>query len=204
MVFVETVAKVIIEGDDTAHEMRMKGIAIPISKTQVVALTHCLIPPEYQYVMTMFGPMAFRQKVLSFEHFIDGKKVNLRGYKGDVALLEWEGDKVFPAKLGDSDKVKIGTKVMVFGWSLGVCQNFKDGMISNVNLDDTYGGDSEFCFLHSVPTNPGDSGSPMIAYVDGQIVIIGIVNAMIRDNGLGFAIKSNYIKECIYEIENSY
>jgi len=56
-------------------------------------------------------------------------------------------------------------------------------------------------FLVTVPMNPGDSGSPVIAFREGVPEIIGIACMVFNwAQGMNFVFKSNYVLEAIAKI----
>ncbi len=187
--------KVIIPGQGE-RTIDFKAIAIPLNRKYVLALKHCVVQEKF-IKYRMFGMWATLPiKVLKNEVTHNGQSLKLIKTHGDLALMRYEGTLTpFPFKWGDSDKVRLGDKVLVLGFSFAKCKVIKDGIISALGALTYHEGDE--CFIHTVPTNPGDSGSPMLTWQDGELKIIGIVNAMIRDNGLGFAIKSNEVRKLI-------
>ena len=102
---------------------------------------------------------------------------------------------------GDSDTLLPGKPVLSVGFSFTELINLKDGIVSNVDVGDAYGGDVEDTFLFSASVNPGDSGSPVLGYDDNQLVIYGITQSLIQDGGLAFALKSNYVLNAIEKIK---
>jgi S1-C subfamily serine protease len=125
-------------------------------------------------------------------------RCELVGYVGDVAILYNQNFKTpFPIPLGDSDKLRLGDRLLNIGYSFACEVNVKDGVVSNLSLSEESYNEPEVavCFLHSIPTNRGDSGSPVLAWQDGRMRVVGITNAKLQDHGLAFAIKINHIKE---------
>lgn len=112
----------------------------------------------------------------------------------DLALIKINGAKnLVPAKLGDSDKVRVGQKVIAIGNALGQFQNtVTTGIISGIGrpLEATNGnGESEQLsnlFQTDAAINPGNSGGPLMNY-DSEV--IGVNTAIAEGaQSVGFAI----------------
>lgn len=113
----------------------------------------------------------------------------------DIALLKIPGDyKAF--KLGNSDEIQIGEKVIAIGNPLGLQFSVSQGIISathriGINNINAY-------IQTDAALNPGNSGGPLI---NKQGEVIGINNFKITDSeSLGFALESNYIEEIVNQI----
>ena len=97
------------------------------------------------------------------------RKAKLIGYDRDskLAVLKVEGKGLVPAKLGDSDKVKPATWVMIVGNSHGISPSVSIGLISGKRARDDM-------FQISASISPGNSGAGVFNS-DGKL--IGIVSA---------------------------
>lgn len=194
---IRTVA--IFEKDGVQTEHERTGMAIPL-KNVILSLSHVTEIDAIHPVRTPFGVMMIDLgKKVSERYYIDGVEVKLLGREDDISLFKGKTKRFFPFKLGDSDKLKVGDRVVVIGWSLAVVNNMKDGMISSLNskgIKETYP-TKNACMMISVPINPGDSGSPVLAFTGDVPEIVGVVNAAVVDKGMGFAIKINDIKKFI-------
>jgi len=191
-----------IGGSEVKREMR--GTAIHLKDGYILALTHTTKTPRMHSFRTPFGYMPVAQKVLSEKWFINDDEITLVGRFEDISLFKSNSKKVFPFKLGNSDKVRVGTKTILIGWSLGKAINLKNGIVSRTNIKEgTYGKHDKDCFLITDPVNRGDSGSPLLAYRkdNSGFEIIGIVNAGIHNKGMGFALKSLYVMNALKKIK---
>jgi len=113
----------------------------------------------------------------------------------DVALLKIKGNFEI-VKIGDSDKVKIGEKVIAIGNPFGLDFTLTEGIISA--RDRTGINDLPYYFQIDVPLNPGNSGGPLIN-TDGEV--IGINNfKVIEAENLGFALEINKAIEAVNSI----
>lgn len=113
----------------------------------------------------------------------------------DIALLKMDSTSYSPLKLGNSDNVQIGAKVIAIGNPLGLQFSVSEGIISGVHragenqLNDYIQTDASL--------NPGNSGGPLIN-TNGEV--IGINNFKISNSDIGFALESNYIKQVVNTI----
>jgi|TARA_R100000093_G_scaffold65369_3_gene36368 hypothetical protein len=195
--------KAILEIDGEVVEKVMRGTAFYLGDGYVLALTHTTKFLEFEMVASPFGYYPVTRKIIAEKWLIDGEEIELIGRHKDISLFLSNSKKKFPLPFGDSTKARIGTEVVVLGWSFGKATNIKNGIISRTHIKDEYGDIAEDCFLITVPTNSGDSGSPMIALRNNGLgfEILGVVNAGIKDKGMGFAIKSNFVLKAIEKIK---
>ncbi len=119
----------------------------------------------------------------------------------DVALIRVEANNLPAAKLGDSEKLKVGQIVLAVGNALGLpgAPTVSMGVISALGrpLPGT-----DFVLEGLVQTdasiNPGNSGGPL---ADLNANVIGINTAMIPfAQGVGFAIPAHTVKRVIEQI----
>ncbi|WP_448588284.1 Do family serine endopeptidase [Thermocrinis sp.] len=113
--------------------------------------------------------------------------------KTDVAVVEVdtkgiENPQNRVAKLGDSDKVKVGQLVIAIGNPYGLERTVTTGVISA--LKRSIGIAQYESFIQTdAPINPGNSGGPLVN-IQGEV--IGINTAIVAEGqGLGFAIPIN-------------
>jgi len=119
------------------------------------------------------------------------------GYDGtlDIALLKIEGD-YNPVKLGNSESIKIGEKVIAIGNPLGLQFSVSQGIISAINRA---GANGINAYIQTdAALNPGNSGGPLVN-TDGEVV--GINNFKVSTaESLGFALESDYIVKIVNQI----
>lgn len=115
--------------------------------------------------------------------------------KTDIAVLRIDAERLHPAKLGDSDQVKVGHLVLAIGCPFRLGHSVSHGIISalgraNVAVDIDY----QNWIQTDAAINPGNSGGPLIS-TRGEV--IGMSTAIATENGghqgVGFAIPSNTI-----------
>jgi serine protease Do len=138
--------------------------------------------------------------------FLDGTQADAKvmgvDKTADVALLKLENPprKLFVAKLGNSDEVKIGDQVFVVGAPHGLFHTLTVGYISGRrrpgNLSDEL---LPIEFLQTdAAINTGNSGGPMFNQ-NGEV--IGIVSSILSQSGgfegVGFAASINVAKELL-------
>ena len=113
----------------------------------------------------------------------------------DIALLKIPGD-YNALKLGDSNDIQIGEKVIAIGNPLGLQFSVSQGIVSAINREGI--NKVEAYIQTDAALNPGNSGGPLI---NKKGEVIGINNFKIGDSeNLGFALESNYIKDIVNQI----
>ena len=120
--------------------------------------------------------------------------------KTDIALLKIDpkGKKLAVAKLGDSDKLKIGEWVLAIGNPFGLSYTVTAGIVSAKGRVIGEGPYDNF-IQTDASINPGNSGGPLVN-VDGEVV--GINTAIIAGaQGIGFAIPINLAKVIIAQLK---
>jgi serine protease Do len=131
-------------------------------------------------------------------HFQDGTSANARllgkGLGFDLAILKVDVGYPLPAiKIGDSDKIRVGDRVLAIGNPLGLKGTVTSGIISALHRD-LYGTPYNQFIQVDAAINHGNSGGPLFN-VKGEV--IGINNQIFSESstsgsiGLGFAIPSN-------------
>jgi len=98
------------------------------------------------------------------------------------------------ARLGDSDRIRVGDDVFAIGNPLGLDQTLTRGIVSGMNriLPESPFSLQEPLIQTDAPINPGNSGGPLVNRC-GEV--IGINTAMIADaQNIGFAVPSNLAK----------
>lgn len=148
------------------------------------------------------NPSQFKTTVV----FNDGKEVpaNLVGRdpKTDLAVLKVDNvDHLSVARLGDSDKVRVGDEVLAAGAPLGLRSTVTHGIISALHRPIPLSGEGSDTdtVIDAVQTdasiNHGNSGGPLID-MNSQVIGINTAGKSLSDSasGLGFAIPVNEAK----------
>lgn len=101
-----------------------------------------------------------------------------------------------PAKLGDSDKLKIGEWVVAAGASFGLDNTITAGIVSAKGRALSGGSQYEDFIQTDAAINPGNSGGPL---VNLKNEVVGINTAIVSKSGgymgIGFAIPINMAKQ---------
>ena len=130
----------------------------------------------------------------------------LLGYEedSDIALLKIDGSGYRHARLGDSDRLRIGTEVAAIGNPLGdLDYSLNVGYISAKDRDVDLDGPSIRMMQLDAAINPGNSGGPLMNLY-GEVV--GIVSAKYSSysntsvEGIGFAIPISDVQTIITDI----
>lgn len=122
----------------------------------------------------------------------------------DIAFLkikDSKGNKLTPAKLGDSSKVQVGDKVVAIGNALGQFQNtVTSGIISgygrSIEAGSSNGEESETLqnlFQTDASINEGNSGGPLVN-INGEVIGINTAVASGGAENLGFSIPMNDVQ----------
>ncbi|MDX1979844.1 MAG: trypsin-like peptidase domain-containing protein [Bryobacteraceae bacterium] len=123
-----------------------------------------------------------------------------RDPQNDLALLKIEPKKKLPfLRLGDSDDLQVGQKVLAIGNPFGLEGTLTTGIISSLGrqLDNGQGGTLEGLIQTDAAINPGNSGGPLL---DSQGSVIGINTAILGPGGnigIGFAMPVSRAKSML-------
>jgi S1-C subfamily serine protease len=141
--------------------------------------------------------------------FNDGHEVpaNLVGRdpKTDIAVLKVDNvDNLRVARLGDSEKIRVGEEVIAAGAPLGLRSTVTHGIISALHRPVPLSGDGSDTdtVIDGVQTdasiNHGNSGGPLIN-MNSEVIGINTAGKSLSDSasGLGFAIPVNEVKDVI-------
>lgn len=115
-------------------------------------------------------------------------------FGGDLALIKINSkERLNPISLGNSEKIKVGQKVLAIGNPFGFSGTLTEGIVSRIDY-------SKNKIQTDAAINPGNSGGPIVNS-DGEV--IGISQSIYNpDNnksniGIGFAVPVNSVKEFI-------
>lgn len=157
------------------------GTGCIIDKTGVILTSAHVIEDGKNIIITLFDGKSYEAKVI--------KKF---GEKQDIILLKINANKnLKTVKLGDSEKIEVGQKVLAIGNPFGFSGTLTRGIISRIDY-------SANRIQTDAAINPGSSGGPLL---NQKGEIIGINQAIFNpDNnisniGIGFAIPINSVKE---------
>src|SRR5262249_32454588 len=138
--------------------------------------------------------------------FADGTRSGARvlgsNQAGDVAVLQAAKAPraIRPARLGDSDRVDVGDRVIVVGAPSDLSYSLSVGYVTGRRAAQRDPGPFSRMelFQTDAAVNPGNSGGPMVNEA-GEV--IGVMSHNISDTGgsqgLGFAVTSNFARKVL-------
>ena len=157
------------------------GTGCIIDKKGIILTSAHVVDIGNSVIVTMSNGQDYKAKVL--KRFGENKDIAL--LKIDVPFL------LRTVKLGNSEKIKVGQKVLAIGYPFGFNGTLTQGIISRIDYNKNR-------IQTDAAINPGSSGGPLLNK-DGEI--IGINQAIynpdnnISNIGIGFAIPINLVKE---------
>jgi serine protease Do len=155
------------------------GSAVAIARDQVITNAHVVrVDLDQRELLSL---ESYEGKVVS------GSVVKL-DRRRDLALLVAPGLESFPACLGDSDALRVGTPIIAVGNPMGFVGAVSTGIVHSIGPAAPISG---LPWIHAdLRLAPGNSGGPL-ADLQGQIVGI---NTMIVAGGLALAIPSRAVQ----------
>lgn len=161
------------------------GTGCVIDKTGIILTSAHVIDIGKTVVVTMNNGQNYNAKVI--KHLGENK---------DIALLKINvPEDLKTVKLGDSEKIKVGEKVLAIGNPFGFNGTLTQGIVSRIDY-------AKNRIQTDAAINPGSSGGPLLN-TKGEI--IGINQAIynpdnnISNIGIGFATPINLVKEYLKE-----
>lgn len=134
------------------------------------------------------------QVTISTGEVFKGEIVSVMGKDNDLALIKINAKKALPViELGDSEKVRVGQKVLAIGNPFGFNNTLTTGIVSRIDY-------TKNKIQTDAAINPGNSGGPIIN-IHGEV--IGISQSIynpdnnISNIGIGFAVPINEAKNFI-------
>ncbi|MBU0958848.1 MAG: trypsin-like peptidase domain-containing protein [Nanoarchaeota archaeon] len=183
-------------GDDFSGVIEDSIKAVVTIRTNVGQGTGFIIDRD-GYIITNAHVLSGGNVITAITYDRESLPATFIGYNPeiDLALLKIDGQHE-KLKLGDSEEVQVGEKVIAIGNPLGLQFSVSEGIVSGTHRP---GPSGENIYLQTdAALNPGNSGGPLI---NKQGEVIGINNFKIgAGESLGFALESNYIEEYINEI----
>lgn len=208
----QTFADLVEEVDQsvvTIHVVEKKnlGLGSPGTLTSSQGLGSGVIVGEQKmYVLTAAHVVANASKIkVTLKNGTELSATNARIDKtADVALIKLERPVTSApaARIGDSEKVRIGDDIFVIGSPLGLEHSVSKGIISGKHkeLNETTPIPAMEFFQTDASINKGNSGGPMF---NMQGEVIGIVSSILSFSGgfegLGFAATSKIAEELLLQ-----
>ena len=164
------------------------GTGCIIDKSGIILTSAHVVDIGKNIIVTMFNGQDYTAKVI--KHL---------GKNKDIALLKIDTPvKLRTVKLGNSEKIKVGQKVLAIGNPFGFNGTLTQGIVSRIDY-------SKNRIQTDAAINPGSSGGPLLNK-NGEI--IGINQAIynpdnnISNIGIGFAIPINLVKEYLKDVNS--
>ncbi|MBM3793831.1 MAG: trypsin-like serine protease [Acidobacteria bacterium] len=129
-----------------------------------------------------------------------------RDPSNDLALIKIvPKKKMMPLRLGDSDKLQVGQKVLAIGNPFGLEGTLTTGIISSLgrSIKDESGRELEGMIQTDAAINPGNSGGPLL---DSSGNVVGVNTAIYGPGGnigIGFAMPINCAKQMMESFQLS-
>ncbi len=139
---------------------------------------------------TLYNGQRVKAELIGIDPYTDLAVVRLTHITG----------KLITARLGDSDRVRIGQQVLVLGSPFGLGFTLTSGIVSGMaSLPGAVKPSESSVIQTTAPINPGNSGGPM---VDSEGRVIGITTAILAGaQNIGFAIPINTAKAVLSELK---
>ncbi|MEM1507118.1 MAG: trypsin-like peptidase domain-containing protein [Candidatus Bathyarchaeia archaeon] len=158
---------------------------------------------ERGYVLTNYHVVEGAERIIVT--LTDGRVFEAKlvgAYRGlDIAVLKIDAENLVAAKLGDSDKLRVGQRVFAIGNPFGLAggPTVTSGVISALRRTiHSERGIFRDLVQTDAAINPGNSGGPLIN-INGEVIAINTAIIPFAQ-GIGFAIPINAAKEVAREI----
>ena len=175
------------------HIVDLVGSGVVVDPTGIIVTNKHVIDNAYEITVTLSDRTAVQARLLG------------KGLTFDLAILKIDVDHPLPAiRVGDSDKVRVGDRVIAIGNPLGLSSTVTSGIVSALHRD-LMGTPYDEFIQTDAAINHGNSGGPLFN-MDGEV--IGINNQIFSDSassgsiGLGFAIPSNDVRFLVEQIRD--
>jgi serine protease Do len=175
------------------HIIDLVGSGVIVDPSGIIVTNRHVIDNAYAITVTLYDRTTVQARLLG------------EGLTFDLAILKIDVDHSLPSiKVGDSDKVRVGDRVIAIGNPLGLSSTVTSGIVSALHRD-LMGTPYDEFIQTDAAINHGNSGGPLFN-MDGEV--IGINNQIFSDSpssgsiGLGFAIPSNDVRFLVAQIRD--
>lgn len=179
----EKITPTIVTIDAQLAEGISSGTGCIISKDGVILTSSHVIDESKDIDVTTHSGKVYKATVLS-----------VLGKNNDLVLLKIDPkESLATIRLGDSEAIKVGQKVLAIGNPFGFSDTLTQGIVSRIDY-------SKNKIQTDAAINPGNSGGPLL---NSSGEVIGISQSIYNpDNnksniGIGFAVPVNSVKEFI-------
>ena len=169
-------AIVVVYSFDKNNELMGQGTGFLLTKTGIIATNFHVIDGSY----------SLRVAFTNGEKY-DVKEIVAKDEHRDIAILNVNGFDLPIIKLGNSNNISIGEKVIAIGNPLGLSNTLSSGIISGIRTDL-----EDYKLIQTTtPISPGSSGGPLLN-MKGEV--IGITTMYLKGGqNLNFAVPVNYL-----------
>ncbi len=168
------------------------GSGVVIDRKGRIVTNFHVVQEASRIEVTLYDKSSYEAKVLGTDRF------------NDLAILEIEcpAEKLHPIKLGSSDNLKVGQKVLAIGNPFGFEHTLTTGIISSLGRSlRTESGVIENVIQSDAAINPGNSGGPLL---NTRGELIGINTAIYSRSGesagIGFAVPVNILRRIVPDL----
>lgn len=179
----EKITPAIVAIDAQLDDGISSGTGCVLTQQGVILTSSHVIEDSRDIDITTFSGKVYKAKVIS-----------ILGKNNDLALLKIEPkEKLSTIKLGSSDEIKVGQKVLAIGNPFGFSGTLTQGIVSRIDY-------TKNKIQTDAAINPGNSGGPLL---NSAGEVIGISQSIYNpDNnksniGIGFAVPVDSVKEFI-------
>lgn len=179
----EKITPAIVTIDAQLEDGISSGTGCVISREGIILTSSHVVNDSKDIDVTTHSGKVYKASVLS-----------ILGKNNDLVLLKIEPkENLSVIRLGDSESLKVGQKVLAIGNPFGFADTLTQGIVSRIDY-------SKNKIQTDAAINPGNSGGPLL---NSSGEVIGISQSIYNpDNnksniGIGFAIPVNSVKEFI-------
>jgi serine protease Do len=159
------------------------GSGVIVEKSGYIITNNHVVQGSEEIIVRLSDKRQFKGKIIGLDP------------KTDLAVIKISGNNLPILNLGDSDKLKVGERVLAIGNPFGLSQTVTSGIVSAIGRADVGIVDYEDFIQTDAAINPGNSGG---ALVNSKGELAGINTAIFSTSGgyqgVGFAIPSNMVK----------
>lgn len=179
----EKITPAIVTIDAQLKDGVSSGTGCVLSKDGVILTSSHVIDGSSDIDVTTYSGKVYKGTVLT-----------ILGANNDLALIKIKAkENLTPVRLGDSENIKVGQKVLAIGNPFGFSDTLTQGIVSRIDY-------TKNKIQTDAAINPGNSGGPLL---NSSGEVIGISQSIYNpDNnksniGIGFAVPVNSVKEFI-------
>lgn len=179
----EKITPSIVTIDAQLKEGISSGTGCILTQTGIILTSSHVVEDTTDIDVTTYSGKVYKAKVIS-----------ILGKNNDLALLKIDTkEQLTTVRLGNSEEIKVGQKVLAIGNPFGFSGTLTQGIVSRIDY-------SKNKIQTDAAINPGNSGGPLL---NSSGEVIGISQSIYNpDNnksniGIGFAVPVNSVKEFI-------